>query len=58
MFGNSKFLYWSVYPRKVVPIILAIALRSIEQFLGEERIRTGTYNLYVILGYKFSSSCE
>ena len=45
----------------VVPIILAIrkryslfARRSIEQCLGGEKIQS----IYVILGYKFSLSCE
>ena len=40
----------------VVPIIFAIY--TTEQCMGEKKIRTGTYNLYVKLGYKFSLSCE
>ena len=51
----------------VVPIILAIrtavvpiifAIYTTEQCMDEKKIRTGTYNLYVKLGYKFSLSCE
>ena len=41
----------------VAPIISLFARRSIEQCMGEEKIRTGT-TIYIILGYKFSSSCE
>ena len=40
----------------VVPIIFAIY--TTEQSIGEKKIRTGTYNLYVKLGYNFSLSCE
>ena len=29
----------------------------IEQCLGKEKMRTNIYNLYVILGYKFSLLC-
>ena len=43
-------------PTTVVPIIYAIY--TTEQCMGEKKIGTGTYNLYVKLGYKLSLSCE
>ena len=42
---------------RVVLIIITIRMQSIEQCMGEKKIRTGTYNLYVKQGYKFSLSC-